>query len=414
MENAGPKHAHDHLFAVDRLRAYIVLIVLACHSFLAYCAFTPAARLEPFLQEPYAWVNYPMADAARWTGFDAFFLYGENLVLCSLFLVAGAFAGPSLVRKGGPRYLAARFVRLGAPFALAVVVLSPIAYYPSYALREPQPGLRDYIAQYGSLEFWSAGPLWFVAALFVLDVVAVTLRAVVPGSFALLARAGAAARCPSRFVTAIVGTAAAGYLVLSAAFGARWFTEIAFEQASRVLMFLLYYLAGIGIGLAGAHRTMLAPDGPLARRWKAWLVASLLPFAAYIACWLAIEAAASRQAVPGWLAARNVAHTLFGAAACMFALGFCARFAQRRSWWLASIGASGFGMYVIHYPFVTWAQYMLLDVPLPAIAKGFAALAFTILGSWAAIATLRRLHAAVRRAAARGIADDAMPERQSG
>jgi surface polysaccharide O-acyltransferase-like enzyme len=48
-------------------------------------------------------------------------------------------------------------------------------------------------------------------------------------------------------------------------------------------------------------------------------------------------------------------------------------------------------MYIVHYVFVVWLQYALLDVPLFAIAKAAIVFSGTLLMSWAAVAAIRSI-----------------------
>jgi surface polysaccharide O-acyltransferase-like enzyme len=61
-----------------------------------------------------------------------------------------------------------------------------------------------------------------------------------------------------------------------------------------------------------------------------------------------------------------------------------------------SLRENSYGMYLIHYMFVSWLQYLLLTTRLPAIAKGSIVFLGTLILSWLVAATMRRIPA-VRR-----------------
>ena len=67
------------------------------------------------------------------------------------------------------------------------------------------------------------------------------------------------------------------------------------------------------------------------------------------------------------------------------------RFATRRRAVLDSLSANAYGMYLVHYPFVVWMQYALLDAPLPAIVKARVVFAVAVVASWAVTAALRSI-----------------------
>jgi surface polysaccharide O-acyltransferase-like enzyme len=58
------------------------------------------------------------------------------------------------------------------------------------------------------------------------------------------------------------------------------------------------------------------------------------------------------------------------------------RFGQYRAWWSDSLSENAYGIYVVHYVFVVWAQYMLLDSQFPAFIKAVIVFVITTSGSW--------------------------------
>jgi len=67
---------------------------------------------------------------------------------------------------------------------------------------------------------------------------------------------------------------------------------------------------------------------------------------------------------------------------------------RRRVW--DSLSENAYGMYLIHYVFVSWLQYARLRAGLPAIAKGSLVFLGTALMSWGATAAARRIPALAR------------------
>ena len=74
----------------------------------------------------------------------------------------------------------------------------------------------------------------------------------------------------------------------------------------------------------------------------------------------------------------------------------CVRFAKARSRVLDSLRDNAYGMYLIHYAFVSWLQYALLKVALPAFVKGSLAFSATLALSWGVTTALRRIPAVAR------------------
>jgi hypothetical protein len=83
--------------ALDNLRAFVILIVLAFHSVLAYLQFLPDSPYR-FDTPPYKWQSIAIIDSARFLGFDLFCAYQTSPdVAC--FSLSGC-SSVSLVRKG--------------------------------------------------------------------------------------------------------------------------------------------------------------------------------------------------------------------------------------------------------------------------------------------------------------------------
>jgi surface polysaccharide O-acyltransferase-like enzyme len=79
------------------------------------------------------------------------------------------------------------------------------------------------------------------------------------------------------------------------------------------------------------------------------------------------------------------------AGGCFFVAGVSLRFARRRWAWLDNLSDNAYGMFLIHYVFVVWLQYALLDVALFAIAKAAIVFGGTVIASWGAMIAMRRI-----------------------
>ena len=84
------------------------------------------------------------------------------------------------------------------------------------------------------------------------------------------------------------------------------------------------------------------------------------------------------------------------ASGCFVFVALFLRFGQHRSWVYDSLSESAYGMYLVHYVFVVWMQYALLDLPLFAIVKAAIVFAVALLLSWATTAAVRSAPFGVR------------------
>jgi glucans biosynthesis protein C len=380
--------------AIDNLRAVVILLVIAFHSVLAYLNFLPQSPFA-FDSPPYTWRAFPIVDQQRWLGFDLFCAWLDVFLMSFFFLLSGLFVWPSLARKGAWTFLGDRLLRLGLPLAVVVLLVMPAAHYPSYLQTAVDPGIAAYWRHLLALPLWPVGPMWFVSLLLTWDIAAAGLYPLLAGCAAAVLRLSAfARRNPARFLAGLLLASALAYIPLALLFGpSPWFQRgpLAF-QLSRPLHYVLYFFAGAAIGACGIERGLLAPDGPLTRRWAPWLAAAVASFALWLA--LTAQTIADPAAAPLWLqVADDLSFVLACFASCFFVLALALRFAQLGSRLLDALKNHAYGMYLIHYLFIVWLQYALLGIALPAIVKAASVFAATTLLSWAASTVLRRIPA---------------------
>src|SRR5260370_15778970 len=126
---------------------------------------------------------------------------------------------------------------------------------------------------------WMIGPAWFVWVLLALDVIAALVYRAAPGLVEAIGRLSLASFAkPGLFFWALLIASCIAYLPAGLYFCAsRWFAvgPVA-VPASRIMLYLVYFFAGVGIGAVPFNKGLLAGDGGLARRWPVWLAGTIL------------------------------------------------------------------------------------------------------------------------------------------
>lgn len=368
--------------ALNNLRALAIVMVVSFHSLLAYLATQPSVS-EPFWQPPYHWIGIPILDHERWFGFDLFSAFNYMTLMPLMFLLSGLFLLPSLTRRGGGSFMHGRLVRLGLPLVFGLLFLMPLAYYPVYRLSSSHPSIAGFRSDWLALPVWPSGPLWFLEALLTFNLIAGAVYLVVPGSAELFARIStiSAASGIRSFVVFLV-FAAASYIPLAFVFGPwNWlyFGPLG-VQPDRVLLYGVFFFAGVVIGARGLQNRLLGKDGSLARFWHVWLCAAAASFLLWAICMAPL-----RQGQGGFLLCLLAYFTvaLLVTCACLCYISFFLRFATGRSVAFDSLSKNAYGIYVVHYVFVVWLQYLMLDTSLPALAKGTTVFIGTLILSWA-------------------------------
>ena len=382
--------------ALNNLRTFAIIIVLAGHSSIAYLGSSPASPFR-FDDPPFRWRSIPIIDNDRWLGFDIFCAHQDTYLIALLFFLSGLFVWPSLARKGARIFLFDRVVRVGLPFALTVGLLMPIAHYPIYRVTAVDPGLAAYWQHWLALPFWPSGPPWFLWVLLVFDLGAAALYRFSRRSGDALGHVvGKLSARPTAFVTVLVATSALAYVPLALIFTPwTWFHVGPFAfQLCRPLLYAVYFLAGLGVGAYGIERGLLAPTGLLARHWMAAGGAAMATFA----LWLGFAGMAMSSDGPPLLPVRLLEASslvLCCAAGCLFMLAMFVRFANRRVRVFDALNDNAYGIYLVHYLFSVWLQFALLGLALIAVIKAAIVFSGTLVLSWGLVAAIRQASHAI-------------------
>jgi glucan biosynthesis protein C len=279
------------------------------------------------------------------------------------------------------------------PFMLGVYLLMPLAHYPVYRVSAVDPSWSAFWAHWIALPFWASGQLWFLWQLLALNIVAAGLFWLAPRSGELLGRLSAkAGDQPGRYFAVLVTISALAYVPFAFSFRPwQWVQFGPFAmQPNFTLHYLVYFFAGLGVGAWGIERGLLGSAGMLAGRWPIWVAGAFGAFLLWI-----IPAALSAQGwdstVPGLeiIAALGL---VLSCASISFALAAVfVRFARWRWLGFDSLSDHAYGIYLVHYVFVVWLQYLLLGVALLAIAKAAIVFIATVVLSWVTAAAVCRV-----------------------
>ncbi len=369
--------------ALDRARTFITMLVLIHHSVIAYTYFGHTDR-DAFL------------------GFDGVVTFNDSFFMAAMFFLSGLFVWPSLRRKGTGWFLRDRFWRLGLPFAVCALILMPVAYYAVSLRYHPEIGFIAFYWNTVTAGPWPSGPAWFVWVLLALDVIAAIVYLTAPALVEAIGRLSLAGYARGGlFFSALLIASIAVYLPSVLYFGAsRWFTVGPLAiQASRILLYLLYFFVGVGIGAVPFDKGVLAPDGGLARRWPIWLAATVVTYGAIVALIYVKHSVlpdVNHQPL-WWETAYALAFASYSAAQTLNILALFLRFSNDGSSILDPLRDSAYGIYLVHYVAVLWLQYFLYDysfggvMQLSAIIKAIIVFMLTLALSWAATSALRRL-----------------------
>ena len=370
------------IVALDRARTFITLLVLLHHSVVNYTYFGTG-------------------DKARWLGFDLVVLFNDSFFMAFMFLISGLFVHDSLARKGSASFLRDRAWRLGIPFLVSVFVLMPVAYYPTF-LRYHLPGTTDFNFLHFwwrtiSVGPWPSGPAWFLWVLLALDAIAAAIWAVAPRIFGAAGRwIDCARNRPMTAFAAFLLFSIVIYEPLHLIFGdGAWYEPGHYPlpiQTSRILLYAGYFFTGVAIGALSLRAGILAEGGDLARRWPAWLAFAALFYGGILILVYAHHNWMDFNSPPAWWkVGYGLAFAMYSAAMAFAVPAIYLRSAKASLKLLDAMQPLAYGIYLVHYIFIIWLQYVVYDPAWSPFVKFAIVFAGTLLGSWATVIALRKI-----------------------
>jgi peptidoglycan/LPS O-acetylase OafA/YrhL len=383
-----PSGRTGRIAALDHLRGCVIVLVVLHHAVLAYCRFGHLDRRHYLLS------TAPVVDVDRWIGFDILVLLNDSFFMPMMFLLSGLFVWRGLTRRGARRYLGERLLRLGLPFVVGALILTPLAYYPSWRLTGSTEGFVSFWSDMLVSGPWPSGPGWFIGVLMLFDGLAALTFRMTSGR---VLTAGMRWQSGAGFA-ALVGLSAVCYLPSLALFGpGPWISFGPFAvQTSRFGLYGLYFAVGVCCGAAALRDGSAVSGEGLARHWARWAVVAVLAGVVLIGVEVARLRAGSAMPRGVSLGSYGVALVVFCAAACLALVAGFARFSGRAGRVWDGLAANAYGIYLLHYPIVTWAQYGLTQVALGAVVKAAMVFAAALGLSWLMVSVMRRIPGVAR------------------
>jgi len=378
------------------LKGFLIIMMIAFHSLMAYNIFLPQ-QYPSLLTKPYLWMISPIIDTVRNQCFSIYVIYFNTFAMALFFFISGLFVWKSIKRKGGGSFFKDRMLRLGLPFIIITFFFSPLSYYPSYLVSTTAPSLSEFCKIWLSLENWSAGPVWFIWLLMAFDVIALSIYFIIRKFRAKSAvMVTSILRHPIAVFGILVVLSASVYIPMLIIFGPfHWASSGPFTfQTCRLLHYGTYFILGTIIGAYGIDEGLLEADGRLAKSWPCWLILSAVTFVIYLAIFRKIATFFD------FTLAEKIFLGIISVITCAFAsfafLSLFTRFARKQNRIFDSIARNAYGMFLVHYGFVSWFQYSLLGLPLSAAAKGSIVILFAVVLSWGTVSILLRIPAVAR------------------
>jgi glucans biosynthesis protein C len=371
---------------IDYLRSALTVLVVTHHSSLAYTTFAY------FDTKTYINSTNPIVDNSRWIGMDIFENFNDIFFMSLMFFISGLFVYRGLAKKGSQTFLVDRIKRLGIPFIIGVSILIPIAYFPSFYLNNHSFNIAEFIKDFLQNQQWPVGPPWFIWILLLFNAIAV----IIPLKFynSISRNAYQLSKKPVLLILVIFILVALSFIPISLWVGQyKWTGFGPFDfQVNRLLLYFIFFIFGTCIGSGDWESHFFTYNKFLNKPWQFWLIFCL--FSYFLVelftynVWDIVRAG-KLEVNLAWL----IFDLLFVASCLSSIVAFISIFKQnihkQYNLW-TNLSANAFGIYLIHYIFITWLQFGLLKVSLPVLVKFLIVFLVTLFASWTIINFARK------------------------
>jgi glucan biosynthesis protein C len=361
------------LLFIDNIRWSMIILVLSMHASDTY---------SPFGNWYY--VDRPESSLGTEIFFGVYQSFLQAFFMAALFFIAGYFSAAAYDRKGFWTFIRDRFLRLGLPTLLYMLIIGPLTQYFLSWTWGTGGFAHQWLVHLKDGEWLSeTGPMWFCAALLVFSVL-----------YGLVRATGW-----SEPKIELHGDHWAGVVLFTVAMAAATFmVRIAVSEGASVLnmhpgdfpQYVLMYAAG-AFGYRGNWLAGL-PDRACLRWASVALLLSVPLFAALIVFGGGLQG--DTASYSGGFNPVSAGKSLWEALVCV-GMGFlllavyrCHFDTQGRvARWLSD---NAFGVYLIHPPILIASAILLHSVVLSAIAKALLLTVIAAIGSFAASAFILR------------------------
>jgi surface polysaccharide O-acyltransferase-like enzyme len=271
-----------------------------------------------------------------------------------------------------------------------------IAYFPSYYIAHQKVSFIAYVKDFFVVEKWPVGPPWFIWMLFFFNFLFLLL-------YRPFQKAGKKTEVcfskigkrPFSFFFALFFITWMLYVPIAYCVGAGTWTGFGpFDfQLSRIFLYFGYFILGVLIGNTDFNKNIFSEKSAIVKKWWLWIILSAVIYFMLIIIenpltqWVKSN---PQNEFYAWM----VYYTIYVASCSVNCIAFITvfrQFVRSEKFLLNSLSENAYLIYLVHYIFVIWCQFMLLEFNLPALVKFFITFAFSFTLSWIVSNSLRKI-----------------------
>jgi glucan biosynthesis protein C len=270
-----------------------------------------------------------------------------------------------------------------------------LAYYPAYLNGHPEGGIKNFLIDFFFVEGWPPGPPWFIWVLFLFNLIlALFSKTAIPFIQRADHKLQTLKDSPLRVALVFYTLVLVLYVPASWLFGSyTWksFGPFAFQE-SRLLLYFGFFIMGTIQGATNIGQGIFSKDSGFMKKWPFWVGACILFYLMLIGLEkLGREGFGEKL---GEWPSKIIYGIVYAGSTCFSSLAFLVIFRKfvgqsGRLW--DSLCENAYCIYLVHYIFVIWSQYELLNVDLPAVIKFFITFIISLFMSWGISMLLRKI-----------------------
>lgn len=250
----------DRLYFFDNLRGFIILLVIVFHVSIGYSS------------KPPEW--WYVIDTKNSPIFNLFVMATDVFIMPIMFLIAGYFALPVLIKKGTAAFWRSKLSRIVIPWIIGVLLFAPlITYSIPFSRTATPPSYLTFWGMFFGPSIFNHAQYWFLGILTWFFLLLTLVYHLAPSSF----QQKASPTSPS-----IIGLLLFGLVTAITFFTGNLYFQVddwvsaayvAHIQPTRILLYLCYF--GLGVH---AWRSLWFTKAGYNPPLRPWFIASVLMF----------------------------------------------------------------------------------------------------------------------------------------
>jgi surface polysaccharide O-acyltransferase-like enzyme len=164
-------------------------------------------------------------------------------------------------------------------------------------------------------------------------------------------------------------------------------------QLSRILLYFGYFILGVFIGNTNFNTELFSPQSGIVRKWWLWTLLAVIVYAVLTIISQPLTDLVNENRINrllGWM----IYFSTYSASCVLSCVAFITtfrKFANKQNRWWDSLSANAYMIYLVHFIFVIWSQYLLLEFSLPPFVKFLITFLVAVSCSWLVSILLRKI-----------------------